>query len=82
MSHQIAFSDEQAMLLDTAADFCRKHSPIETVRASLHADQIDAETWQELTELMSLTLGIGVGFANKSRHTHIPETEPTAFQNI
>ena len=40
MNHQIAFSDEQAMLLETAADFCRKHSPIETVRASLNADQL------------------------------------------
>ena len=62
MSHQIAFSDEQAMLLDTAADFCRKHSPIETVRASLNADQIDAETWQELTELGWLGINVAEEF--------------------
>ena len=62
MSDQIAFSDEQAMLLDTAADFCRKHSPIETVRASLNADQIDAETWQELTELGWLGINVAEEF--------------------
>ena len=70
MSSQIMFSDEQAMLLDTAAEFCRKHSPIETVRARLDADQIDVATWQEITELGWLGInvpeefgGLGLGLS-------------------
>ncbi len=58
MSNQIVFNSEQAMLLDTATEFFRKHSPIETVRARLDADQIDAETWQEMTELGWLGINI------------------------
>ena len=70
MSNHIMFSDEQAMLLDTAAEFCRKHSPIENVRAQLDADQIDAVTWQEITELGWLGInvpeefgGLGLGLS-------------------
>ena len=62
MSDQIAFSEEQAMLLDTATEFCRKHSPIETVRARLGADQIDAATWQEITELGWLGINVAEEF--------------------
>jgi acyl-CoA dehydrogenase len=70
VSNQIIFTDEQAMLLETAAEFCRKHSPIETVRARLDADQIDAATWQEITELGWLGVnvpeefgGLGLGLS-------------------
>ena len=70
MSNQIIFTDEQAMLLETAAEFCRKHSPIETVRARLDADQIDAATWREITELGWLGVnvpeefgGLGLGLS-------------------
>ena len=58
------------MLLDTATEFCRKHSPIETVRARLDADQIDATTWKEITDLGWLGInvpeefgGLGLGLS-------------------
>jgi len=71
MSSQIVFTDEQAMLLDTAAEFCRKHSPVEVVRSRLAADQIDVATWQEMTELGWLGInvpeefgGLGLGMSS------------------
>lgn len=54
----IEFSEEQAMLLDTAMDFCRNQSPIETVRAKLDADDIDKAQWQQMVELGWLGINI------------------------
>ncbi len=34
----ISFSEEQAMLLDVAREFCRDRSPIAAVRAQLETD--------------------------------------------
>ena len=54
----IEFSEEQAMLLDTALEFCRQKSPIETVRSSLDAADIDHELWREMAELGWLGINI------------------------
>ena len=54
----ITFSDEQAMLLETALDFCQKRSPIETVRESLDAKEVNRELWDEITELGWLGINV------------------------
>jgi acyl-CoA dehydrogenase len=49
---RLALSDEQAMLLDVAREFCRARSPIAAVRAQLDTEQgFDPEVWQELVAL-------------------------------
>ena len=67
----ITFTEEQGMLLETAADFCRNHSDIATVRAKLNAEGMDAATWNEMTELGWLAInipeeygGLGMGIAS------------------
>ncbi len=67
----IQFSDEQAMLLDTALDFCRNQSPIDTVRDRLDAEHIDREQWQQIVELGWLGInapetsgGLGMGLSS------------------
>jgi alkylation response protein AidB-like acyl-CoA dehydrogenase len=66
---QIEFSDEQTMLLETAADFCRKQAPMDVVRASIDtADGIDPAVWQEMAGLGWLAIVIpeeygGLGLA-------------------
>ena len=67
----IEFSEEQAMLLDTAMDFCRNQSPIETVRARLDADEVDKALWQQMVDLGWLGInvpeengGLGMGIAS------------------
>jgi acyl-CoA dehydrogenase len=48
----LAFSEEQAMILDTAREFCRDKSPISTVRAQLDsATGFDAATWDQMVAL-------------------------------
>ncbi len=67
----IEFSDEQSLLLETAASFCRDRSSIERVRASLDSeDGFDASVWQEMVELGWLGIaappeqgGSGLGLA-------------------
>jgi len=55
----IEFSDEQAMLLDTAVDFCTTQSPIEKVRKQID-DQtdVDADQWKSMVELGWLAISI------------------------
>ncbi|MCZ6830486.1 MAG: acyl-CoA dehydrogenase family protein, partial [Gammaproteobacteria bacterium] len=46
------FSDEQAMILDTAREFCRDKSPIAVVRAHLDSEcGFDSGTWDEMVAL-------------------------------
>ena len=46
------FSDEQAMLLDTAVEFCKQHSSITQVRDLLPDDcGFDPAVWQRMVEL-------------------------------
>ena len=52
LSAVMSFSDEQAMLLDTAAQFCKKVSPIDAVRELLVDDRGYAQdVWQETVAL-------------------------------
>jgi acyl-CoA dehydrogenase len=48
----LSFSEEQAMLLDVAREFCRNKSPIATVRAQLETDPgFDRALWDEMVAL-------------------------------
>ena len=48
----LAFSEEQAMLLDVAREFCRDRSPIEVVREQLETETgFDPALWQEMVDL-------------------------------
>jgi acyl-CoA dehydrogenase len=67
----IRFSDEQAMMLETAEAFCRNKSPIAAVRGRLAGELDDAEAlWREMSELGWLGIavpeefgGVGLGLA-------------------
>lgn len=49
---RISFSDEQAMLLDSAVAFCRERSPALTVRGLLTSDSgFDRDLWTQITQL-------------------------------
>ena len=51
-STALSFSEEQAMLLDVARQFCRDKSPIARVRAQLDtATGYDAALWDEMVAL-------------------------------
>ncbi len=55
----IAFSEEQAMMLETAESYCRDKAAMETVRASIEDDNgFDASVWQEMGELGWLGIAI------------------------
>jgi len=48
----LAFSDEQAMLMDVAGEFCRDKSPIAAVRAQLETEiGYDPALWDEMVAL-------------------------------
>ena len=52
LNTRIAFSDEQAMLLETAMAFCKEKSPIRAVRDLLtSAAGFDRAVWDEMTAL-------------------------------
>jgi len=74
---RIDFTEEQAMLLETAADFCRNHSPMDKVRSSLDAQQIDASTWQEMVELGWLGINVPAeyGGLDLGLHSVVPIVE-------
>ncbi len=68
---QISFTEEQGMLLETAAEFCRNKSAIAAVRDRIvNVDTHDADLWQEMVELgwLGITVpeahgGLGLGLA-------------------
>ena len=68
----IEFSEEQSMLLETAADFCRTHSPIDAVRKQIAQEHsTTAELWQAMAELgwLGVTIpeqygGLGMNLAD------------------
>ena len=48
----LKFSEEQAMILDTAREFCRDKSPIAAVRAQLDSESgFDVSVWNEMVAL-------------------------------
>ena len=48
----IQFSEEQAMLLDTAQAFCQQQAPIAQIRNRIEGDQaLDQPLWQAMVEL-------------------------------
>ena len=52
LSHRISFSDEQAMLLETATAFCHEKSPIRAVRNLLGtATGFDRAVWDDMVAL-------------------------------
>ena len=51
-ANAISFSDEQAMLLDSARDFCRQRSPTSKVRELLGDPQgYDLGVWEKMLQL-------------------------------
>ena len=68
----IEFSEEQTMLMETAVDFCRKHSPLDRVRAQIEQPQgVDPAVWQEMVDLgwLGITVpeqygGLGLSLAD------------------
>ncbi|MCZ6828833.1 MAG: acyl-CoA/acyl-ACP dehydrogenase [Gammaproteobacteria bacterium] len=58
-NNAMKFSDEQAMILESARDFCKDKSPIAAVRALLKSDTgYDAGVWQEMVALGWLGIAI------------------------
>jgi len=52
MNYAMSFSDEQAMIMKAAKEFCRKKSPISSVREWIETDTgFDARLWDEMVEL-------------------------------
>ncbi len=72
------FSDEQAMLLDVAREFCRDKSPMDVVRANLETDTgYDAAVWQEMVDLgwAGIALPESVGGAGLNIGAAVPVME-------
>jgi alkylation response protein AidB-like acyl-CoA dehydrogenase len=67
----IEFTEEQTMLLETAVDFCRKNSPLDSVRRQIEQeDSIDSMLWSEMADLgwLGITIpeeygGLGLSLA-------------------
>ena len=52
VNYALSFSDEQAMILKTAREFCQEKSPIASVRALLQTESgFDATIWNEMADL-------------------------------
>ena len=86
LSEKITFTDEQAMLLDIATNFCREKSSIGTIRKQIASESgFDRELWGEIAELGWLGVavpecfgGSGLSLAGAgARPVHpIPRHEP------
>ena len=65
----IEFSEEQSMLLETAADFCRTHSPVEAVRKQIdHEHSTTPELWQAMADLGWLGVTIPEQYGGLGMH--------------
>ena len=73
----ISLSEEQAMLLDSAREFCRNRSDITSVRALLDSDAgFYREVWQELVSLG--WMGVAIGEAHGGSGLGIGSAVPIA----
>jgi alkylation response protein AidB-like acyl-CoA dehydrogenase len=75
---RIAFSEEQAMLLDVARAFCREHSPIPAVRAQLDSDSgYEPQVWNAMVDLgwAGIALPEGLGGSGLGVATVVPVVE-------
>jgi acyl-CoA dehydrogenase len=72
MVNLIEMTDEQAMLLETASEFCRDQSPIDKVRDGIDAaEPIDPALWRQIVDLGWLGIivpaecgGLGLGLGD------------------
>ncbi len=63
MSDKISFSEEQAMMLETAMSFCSSESPIDKVRIQIASDSdFDQKLWKKMVELGWLSIAIPESF--------------------
>lgn len=63
LSHQIAFSEEQGMLLDTAQEFFRSKSAMPVVRDLISSESgYESNHWQEMVDLGWLGLAVPEDF--------------------
>ncbi len=59
LNTRLAFSDEQAMLLEAATSFCRDQSPSSAVRARIGTDTgFDAAHWQAMVDMGWLGIAV------------------------
>lgn len=75
----MTFSDEQAMLLDTATDFCRDKFPTARVRELIGTETgFDATTWRELVDLgwTGIALPEAYGGSGLGLAAAVPVVEP------
>src|SRR5210317_406115 len=75
----MTFSDEQAMLLDTAVEFFRDKSPIAKVRElMLSSDGFDESVWREMIDLgwTGLAIPEAYGGSGLGLAAAVPIAEP------
>jgi acyl-CoA dehydrogenase len=75
---ELNFSEEQAMLLDVAREFCRNKAPISEVRAQLETDTgYDQALWDEMVALgwMGIALPESCGGSGMGVATAVPVVE-------
>jgi len=67
LSTKITFNDDQAMLLDIAAKFCREKISIGDVRRQIASDAgLDHELWKEIAELGWLSIAVPEEFGGSN----------------
>lgn len=83
MKSKIEFSDEQAMLLEAAMDFCQKESPLASVRKQFLVEhRFNNKQWQSMSELgwLSITVPEEFGGLGLSLSSVVPIMESMGRQ--
>ncbi len=56
---QLKFSEEQALLLESATNFCRDNASMDTIRSQLKTDNgFDSNCWQQIIDLGWTSIGV------------------------